>query len=445
MVSLVLSLAACGTAPAASNATSAVAEKSTAAEEPAPTKPAEKVVLKYAIPLDAAQDTSWDKMINTANELLAPKNIEIKPLRIAMKDWPDYYQKVVSMFAAGQGPDMGRAAERLMPSFIDKGQAMDITTQLGELDMSQYYDKTFMASSYSGGKYYGIPSGVYYYVMYFNKDLFDKAGLPYPSSDWSKPTTLDQIAEYAKKLTTGEGANKTFGFYCDPRPQHVGLISSLGGGDNAYDKDWNPTLNGESSKQVYRWFDTLLQGKLMPRPTDTRILGAGDMFIQGKLAMLIEGTWIVSRMSEVTNFKPGYAVIPSPVATNSETLQFVDAFLIFSSTKYPKESWEAMKALVGKEGEMALATSTVAGTSIFKEANDKYMNETLAKMTTPEELKMFGDAMNRLRSMPYNVLWEESLAMVLNIRDEWLSGKMTPDAYADKAQELYLKVKSEAD
>jgi multiple sugar transport system substrate-binding protein len=57
------------------------------------------------------------------------------------------------------------------------------------------------------GKVYSLPFRSDFWLLYYNKDLFDKAGVPYPTNDM----TLDQFADMAEKVTSGFGADKVYG------------------------------------------------------------------------------------------------------------------------------------------------------------------------------------------------------------------------------------------
>ena len=68
--------------------------------------------------------------------------------------------------------------------------------------------KPSLTSYQRDGKLWVIPYDEGPGILYYNKDLFDKAGIKYPDDSW----TLDTLKENAIKLTSGEGQNKIFGF-----------------------------------------------------------------------------------------------------------------------------------------------------------------------------------------------------------------------------------------
>lgn len=97
---------------------------------------------------------------------------------------------MVAQIAAGDPPDLGLFAESQLPMMIANGYLVDVSDVVASLDDEAYFKNTWKGTAYRDGKYYGIPPGVYHMVMYYNKDLFDKAGLPYPSAKWDDSLTL---------------------------------------------------------------------------------------------------------------------------------------------------------------------------------------------------------------------------------------------------------------
>jgi multiple sugar transport system substrate-binding protein len=127
---------------------------------------------------------------------------------------------------------------------LASGEQVDVMTQWQSFDLRQRYDagiytgmKKFFDKdglTYAGvygdstekvynfdGDYYGIPYGQQLISVYYNKKLFDQAGVPYPTSDW----TWDDMREKAKLLTKGSGANKVYGafFYLATYWDHIAL------------------------------------------------------------------------------------------------------------------------------------------------------------------------------------------------------------------------------
>lgn len=407
----------------------------------------EKVVLDFSMLNLSGDVEGWTAMVEAANKILEAENIEIQINKINGTGWPEYYQKVVSRMAGGNSPDIGRIAESYMPTLIEDGQVVDLTEYIkNDFDMSQYYEKTFENSAYVDGKYYGVPSGLNNYLMYYNKDMFDEAGLSYPSADWNNPTSFEEIAEMAKALTKETDNGKQFGFYTGPYMAEIGMFSTSLGGNNVFDADGNPSMNDETAKQVYKWFDGMLRDdESMPRPTDTAVMSAFDMFTNGRLAMIVDGTWWLGSIGAVEGINIGVAAVPGAAGSSAYTSQFVDSFVIYEGCEHKDEAWKAIKALVSQEGFEALAATGVGGTPIHKNVVNAVTEKLLGENVDDASKQVAKDALDHTLKVPYNAYYEEADQKVNNTMDEWLLGKITSDEYADKVQQILIDYKTQAE
>lgn len=407
----------------------------------------EKIVIDFSMLNLSGDIEGWTAMVEAANKQLAAENIEISISKVNGTGWPEYYQKVVSQMAAGKSPDIGRIAESYMPTLISKGQVADLTDYLkNDFDMDNYYEKTFENSAYVDGHYYGVPSGLNNYLMYYNKDLFDQAGIPYPSSDWDNPTSFEEIAEMAKKLTADTENGKQFGFYTGPYMAEIGMFSTSLGGENVFDAEGNPAINGATSKQVYNWFDTMLRtDESMPRPTDTSVMSAFDMFTNGRLAMIVDGTWWLGLIGSVEGFNVGIAAVPGAKNGSAYTSQFVDSFVIYEGCQNKDAAWKAIKALVSQEGFEALAATGVGGTPVHKDVVNAVTEKLLGENVDESSKMVAQEALNHTVKVPYNSYYEEADQKVNNTMDEWLLGEISADEYADKVQQILIDYKNQAE
>ena len=447
---LVLGLSACGgTKNAAQDAVSQTAsgqkEDGGTAEPAADSKTAdagEKVEISFSMAAYSNEVDGWTAMIDEANRQLEAegKNIAIKINKVPCTGWPEYYQKVITQMAGGSAPDIGRIAESYMPMLINKGQVVDLTDYMADdFDMSQYYEKTFENSAFVDGRYYGLPSGLNYYLVYYNKDMFDAAGLEYPSADWNKASSFEEYKNMAKALTGGEGATKTYGFSAGPYMAAVGMFNKSLGGNNVFDDNGAPTMNDSVSTEVYAWFDEMLRVDYsMPRPTDTKVMGAFDMFKAGRLGMILDGTWWLGAIKDIKDFNVGIAAIPSGTGGEAFTSQFVDSFVIFKGSKHEAEAWEAVKAIMSTPAFQALAKTGVGGVPVAKDVANSVIDESLGSAVDENGKKCAEEGMNHTIKVPYNSYYQEADQKVNNVMDEWLLGKISSDQFAENVQQILV-------
>lgn len=210
----------------------------------------------------------------------------------------------------------------------------------------------------SGDVYYGLPMHASISGIYYNKDMFDAAGVDYPSDDW----TWEEYKETAAKLTHGEGQDKIYGAY-----------NHIWGGEwihPAVTKAQFYTEDGQCNLAAEPFVKALEDRKNLDdagyqmsyseaAATQTSI---SAHFLGGKSAMAIAGSWFIRDLKNQTDyphdFNVGFAYIPRYDETVPEKNLTLSATMlaVASTSKHPKEAYEAIKYMV-TEGAMAIAES----------------------------------------------------------------------------------------
>jgi multiple sugar transport system substrate-binding protein len=133
--------------------------------------------------------------------------------------WGDYFTRLQTQFASESAPDV------MFLTFISRYAPSDVLHEMTPLferygfDESAYTEEMLQAFTVNG-KLYGVPRDNDTKVIYFNKTLFDEAGLSYPSPDW----TTDEFVETAQALTRERGdGSRQFGFAFDPGNWYVAV------------------------------------------------------------------------------------------------------------------------------------------------------------------------------------------------------------------------------
>jgi multiple sugar transport system substrate-binding protein len=183
-------------------------------------------------------------------------------------------------------------------------------------------------------------------LLFYNKDLFDAAGLEYPNSSW----TWDDFKAAAAALTQGEDlADKVFGFYADDW-WAVYLPAVWQNGGRLYSEDGTTCIldQGEAVEALAWWADFIQQG-YSPSPDDLGSLGMGpeDLFINGRLGMFQNGTWNVAWFAEEATFEWSVAVLPK--GKQQATTLHLTNYVMASNSAHPDEAWEFLKFLASPE------------------------------------------------------------------------------------------------
>src|SRR5690606_24895134 len=111
-----------------------------------------------------------------------------------------FFQKLDTQIAAGEAPDVWLSDGVYVMKYAERGAIKDLTSWIdSDLNKDDYYGLDFNKDAQ--GKYWGVPQGIQVGVLYYNKDLFDKANVAYPTPDW----TWEDLKATAAKLTVDAG------------------------------------------------------------------------------------------------------------------------------------------------------------------------------------------------------------------------------------------------
>jgi multiple sugar transport system substrate-binding protein len=232
---------------------------------------------------------------------------------------------------------------------------MPYATGKSPLDLSMYYPSVLEMNKV-GNILAGTPDAFTPRAIFYNKKLFDTAGIPYPTNDW----TWDDLLNIAKKLTKGSGANAQYGFYTYSNTYPLqGYIWSNGGDFISPDgKKASGYCDSAATIQALEWYTKLqTEYKVAPTAEADRVLGgASDMFMNGKLAMLDNGRWPQTDFKKAPGLQLGTVLPPkSPYTNKVVTVIHEASFCVAKTSPHKEEAWELCKWLGGEAGNRAFA------------------------------------------------------------------------------------------
>jgi len=281
----------------------------------------------------------------------------------------DYYdQKIFTMSAAGTPPDIfmnwGNNSVRDM---VLRGMVLDITPLIkrDKIDLSPYYPYSVNYSKFQG-RYYGLPIFCVPSAMWYNKKLFDDAGVSYPpvaanDKNWNWNT----MVEKAKKLTrdtNGDGKIDQYGVNAtiDLWGAFPSIVWLFGG--DIFPKDAYTTgiatkclvyPNPVALEAAQAVGDLIYKHKVAPTPAEGKALSAlGDPFKTGRLAMEMNGGWGWWTYNEIKLSKLEGAVLPwGNPSRRREIVIGADPYLIAKTSKNKEAAWTFVKFAMSPEGQ----------------------------------------------------------------------------------------------
>jgi multiple sugar transport system substrate-binding protein len=252
--------------------------------------------------------------------------------------WESYFDKIQTMVAGGNGPDVASIAIEGIQTFVKRGLALPLDKYMKEdpKPLGDYADfpALLQAAFIVDGKTYGFAHDWNNIVIHINTDLLKAANLPLPDANW----TLDDFLRYAKAMTGTFNGQKTYGFYI---PNYyfgtTGWLYANGAGVLTEDQK-KGALDSPEAQQVIQFFrDCIYKYKVSPVPdpqTDSTTL-----FTSGKLGMLAAGRWPFGAYA-ANKFK-SVALQYVPLMKKPRSVVYgVAGCPVLASTAHPKEAYE---------------------------------------------------------------------------------------------------------
>jgi len=375
-VGLSLILAACGgsnaspSAPAASSAASPSAEASTggsiapsASAYAPPAYAGPEATIEYAIWGDPTELKNQQAIVDAFHA--AEPKITVK---VTVSDWDTYWDKLQTGLAGGAAPDVFAMDGPLFPDYAGRDVFLDLTPYIqGEgyplTSLNALAVKDFTTAD---GKQLGLPRDLNVIALFYNKDLFDKAGVPYPDDtwDWAK------LIEVGKKLTIDtnkDGKIDQWGLYTETTDMEnywSSLVWQNGGDILAPDGKSIVLDQPAATGGLQHLQDLIWKDKIVPDPA--LFAETGDAFEQGKAAMEANGSWLVAT-DEAAGLKFGIAPLPKGPAGQATSVNPTGA-VVSKGTKSPDAAWAFVRYLASpaaQEKIMALKASLPVNTEVL--------------------------------------------------------------------------------
>ncbi|MFC4101338.1 ABC transporter substrate-binding protein [Paenibacillus xanthanilyticus] len=286
-------------------------------------------------------------------EQFMKQNPNIKVEYTTIPGGTQYVAKMQAMVLGDEAPDVFFLQSDYYHDFVKRDSLLDITDRVTNEGIAADLIDSAVKLSTVDGKYYGIESCIVAPVLYYNKDLFDKAGLAYPPSDPAKAWTWEEFAEVAKKLTVKNG-DKAEQYGVFGLENYYNLIAAVmsNGGDWFTDDLKQSAMNTAEVKEVLQAVSDLRkkdgvspEGKLLTNSG----MSAAQMLQTGKIAMLADGSWALQELSGM-KFNVGVGVLPK----FDEAVTHGQAHLHVASakTKHPEAAWKLIKFLSSEEYQL---------------------------------------------------------------------------------------------
>jgi multiple sugar transport system substrate-binding protein len=279
-------------------------------------------------------------------------DIKVEVIDIAAAEYPD---KMTVMLAAGEEVDVFAVKDFASYSnYLNRNYLTPLNefVERDGIDLAPYGAALDYVKH--NGQLMGLPYRSDIYILYYNKDIFDAAGVPYPSNEM----TWQEFRETAKKLTSGEGANKIWGAYIHSWRSQVQcpiLLTTnltLIDGDYSFLKPAYELVLGMQNE------DKSIMSFAEIRTSNTHYRG---LFETGRVGMLWMGTWFIgSLLVDEHDVNWGIAASPYwPGSNPGDTVSGLTTLAINSKSTKKDAAWKLVSHFGGIKGARVFASRGV--------------------------------------------------------------------------------------
>ncbi|MBR1670980.1 MAG: sugar ABC transporter substrate-binding protein [Butyrivibrio sp.] len=365
MTMAALSITACGgaaeTAPASTDSAAQTQEAAPAAEAPAeaPAESAdaasseEPVNLKWAL-WDVSSTVYYQPLIDayTAEH----PNVTVEMVDLGSTD----YSTVLGTQLSGAGSDFDVVTVKDVPgyvSLVNKGVLEPLNDRIAAdgVDLSAYNGVTDQVTI--DGNLYELPFRSDIWVLYYNKDIFDAAGVDYPTNDM----TWDEYDKLARSVTDTTAGSEIYGAHYHTWRSTIQLDGILDGKNTIVDGAY------EFTKPYYEMvLNQQKDGVCMDYATlKTQGLHYSAAFAQGNVATMNMGSWFIATL--IQKIKDGeytdctnWGMVKYPHAEGVEagsTLSTITALAVPTSAPNKDAAWDFVKFVSGEQGAEVMAST----------------------------------------------------------------------------------------
>ena len=240
-------------------------------------------------------------------------------VEIVSVGWDELNSKIVSLYQAGDAPDIMLTGSRTLTQLADLGVAADLDAYITD-DFKEKRVESVLNTGKVNGKQYGIPMAFSSRALYYRSDLIDKA-----------PTTWDELFNTAKEVKTKNSDIYGFAIPTDITSGTDELLNFVYQNNGALVND-----KGEYTLEYLKKFND--EG-LVPDVVSTARADQAKLFANGNLAMFVSGPWEKETLDAATDKAP-YKVAPLPEGAKKAETLVTDSYVISSISKNPELAWK---------------------------------------------------------------------------------------------------------
>lgn len=359
--------------------------------------------------------------------------------KLTVVKWDEYWTMLEAGAQGGSLPDVFWMHSNESERYMSNGMLLDLTDKIAEsdtIDPENYPEDIWGLYTYEDN-YYAVPKDVDTIALWYNKKLFDEAGLAYPTADW----TWDDVTEAAKKLTKEDGSQYGLAMRNDNNQEgYYNMVFDNGGyiiSDDKTKSGWDDPKTIEAMETLEGW----IQDGLMPSLETMSENSVDVLFQSGKVAMVCQGSWMLAayKSNEYTAENCDVVELPKNAATGRRASVYNGlGWAASANGNNTENAWKLIEYLGSREAQEKQAELGVT-MSAYKGTSDAWAN------SADFNLQAYLNMMDDMEIRPYSrstVTWENEDSELL--KSVYTGEKSMADVCKEMANQMNDKLAEEA-
>ena len=275
---------------------------------------------------------------------------------IQVTPWGDYW---TMLEAATQGGDMPDVFWMHSDQIATYAQYDDILLNLSDkieksdkIDLNNYPENLVNIYKNEAGDQLAIPKDIDTCAVWYNKTMFDEAGIPYPTSDW----TWEDFREIAKKLTNPE--KNQYGTSIKPGSYQESWYSTIYayGGEVISEDKTKSGFDNPKTIEAMQLIENIIKDGSMPDYTVVAENNREELMMAGTVAMTFQGSWMIPDMASNDFIKENCDIAPLPKGPNgTKSISNGLGWVASAQGEHTEEAWQLIEYLGSKEAQQKQA------------------------------------------------------------------------------------------
>lgn len=283
---------------------------------------------------------------------------------------PDSYDtKMRANVAAGNVADVFYVSPAMAQEYTKAGKLLNLSPYMARDNVSpdSFYSSLMVPFDCADGSVYGIPKDWNSLGLFYNKTMFQQAGLGDPTN-W----TWDDLTSAAQKLTKG----KVAGLSLPPDASRWGAFLFANGGQMLSSDGKTAAFNNDAGVKATEFYTSFEKAKTGVIPKDVGAGWDGEAFGKQQAAMTFEGGWMIPYMTS-TFPNVQYGIAPMPAAPNGQRadLLYTNAWGAYSGTKHADAAWKLIQFMTSAEHQQQVLQKGFALPTVKSLESDPYFSQ----------------------------------------------------------------------